>query len=434
MQNLTQKIKSLFQFFIVFFMVTISMVPMSLVTVNASLQDDLIAVQKKLQDIRNQKNTIQSNIDNEKNVANQYDAEISRLKLQIDLLDTQVQEKELIIQELNLQIGILTQNIAYTESEINKAEDTILQLEIETDKRMVDLYINEKTFSQLNMFFSSQNTDFIKYSVYQNSFQQETNLMVSELNAQRTSLMKKKAELEANKIQVVASQTLLNEEKLALTTSQSEYDQKRNLFVQKRNASLHTINQYSNYYKYMSSEEKKAEEEQEAIMRVIMARTEAGNGVFVKAGTFLGAEGSTGNSTGQHLHFAVMVGSNIWTDTRNPCDYLPYNAYPGNGDDNCDHKGNGSLSVPIVPQGRLTSGYQPWYRPSHKGIDIASGVANANVVAAHDGYVYYGYEAGGWGKFAKVCADRYCSTGMRTVYAHMRCNAEPKGAWMSCNN
>jgi murein DD-endopeptidase MepM/ murein hydrolase activator NlpD len=410
------------------------MFPLSAVTVNASLQDDLIAVQKKLQEIRSQKTTIQNDINTEKNLTNQYDAEILKLKQQIDLLDAQVKEKELVIQELNLQISLLSQNISYTETEINKAETNISDLEVETDKRMVDLYISEKTFSQLNVFFSNQNTDFIKYSVYQTSFQEETNQMVDELNIQRNSLLKKKKELEENKLQVVASQAQITEEKLALTTSQSQFDQKKSQFVQKRNASLKTINQYSNYYKYMSDQEKKSEEQQEAIMRVIMARTEAGNGVFVKAGTFIGAEGSTGNSTGQHLHFAVMVGSNIWTDTRNPCDYLPYNAYPGNGDDNCDHKGNATLSIPIVPQGRLTSGYQPWYRPSHKGLDVSSGVANANIVAAHDGYVYYGYEAGGWGRFAKVCADRYCSSGIRTVYAHMRCNAEPKGAWMSCNN
>ena len=433
MQNFINKIKQYIRTFLILLVVMVTVMPGYITTVNATLQDDLNNVQKQLETIRKQKTDIQNNINNEKNVASSYDAQINSLQQQADLLDSQIQEKELVIQELNLQITLLAQSISATGDEINKAEENINQLQVETDKRMVDIYINEKTFSQLNVFFSSQNADLIKYNAYQNSMQDDTNSIVADLNTQKDALLKKKEELENNKLQVVASQAQLTEEKLALTTSQSEFDQKKNLIVQKRKASLNTINQYSSYYKYMTDQEKNAEQQQEAIMLVIMARTEAGNGVFVKKGTFIGMEGTTGNSTGQHLHFAVMVGSNIWTDTRNPCDYLPYNAYPGNGDDNCDHKGNGTLGIPLVPQGHLTSGYMPWYRPSHKGLDVSSGVYNANVVAAHDGYVYYGYEAGGWGRFAKVCVDKYCSTGIRTVYAHMRCNAEPKGAWMSCN-
>lgn len=419
---------------IVILLITISFISSYTIVVNATLQDDLLAVQKRLEEIRNQKTSIQNDINNQKNISNQYDAEISKLKLQIDLLDAQIQEKELVIQELNLQIDLLNQSIKTTEDEILTAETSIKTLEDETDQRMVDIYINEKTASQLNLFFSSQGTDFIKYSVYQNSVQQETNNMVTELNAQREDLLAKKTVLEDSRLKVIASQTQLSEEKLTLTTSQSEYDQKRALFIQKRNAALNMANQYSTYYKNMTDQEKQAEAEQEAILRVIMARTEAGNGVYVKTGTFVGAMGSTGNSTGPHLHFAVMVGSNIWTDTRNPCDYLPYNIYPGNGDDNCDHKGNGSMGIPLVPTGHLTSGYKPWYRPSHLGLDISTGNnTTTNVVSAHDGYVYYGYDAGGWGIYAKVCADRYCSSGIRTVYAHMRCNAEPKTSWMSCN-
>jgi peptidoglycan hydrolase CwlO-like protein len=433
MKNIAQKIIKLSLKAFVILITTLTVIPFYLVNINATLQDDLIAIQKRLQDIRNQKTAIQNDINNQKNISSQYDAEISKLKLQIDLLDAQVQEKNLVIQELDLQINLLNQNILIIESEISTSENTITTLEEETDDRMVDLYINEKTESQLNVFFSAQGTDFIKYSVYQNSVQQETNAMVTELNSKKADLLKKKTELEDSRLLVVASQTQISEEKLALTKSQSEYDQKRALFIQKRNAALKTANQYSAYYKNMTDQEKRAEEEQEAILRVIMARTEAGSGVYVRKGTFIGAEGTTGYSTGKHLHFGVMVGGNIWTDTRNPCDYLPYNIYPGNGDDNCDHKGNGSMGAPMVPTGRLTSGYKPWYRPSHLGIDIASGAANANIVAAHDGYVYYGYDSGGWGIYAKVCATRYCSSGIRTIYAHMKCNAEPSTSWMSCN-
>ena len=252
------KLKSgLFKGFIGFF-ITILVIPFYLITVNATLQDDLVAVQKRLQEIRNQKSTIQNNINNEKATSSQYSAQIAALKNQTDLLDAQVQEKELVIQELDIQINLLTENIKLTEEEISKAESNINQLENETDKRMVDIYINEKTSTQMNVFFSAQNTDFIKYSVYQNSVQQETNNLVADLNSQKTAFEAKKKELEENRIQIVESQTQLNEEKLTLVKSQSEYEQKKAQFIRLRNAALNKVNEYSSYYKYMSSEEKKS--------------------------------------------------------------------------------------------------------------------------------------------------------------------------------
>ena len=428
--NLASLKQKLFNIFLVIVFV-IAIVPVYVTPVNAGLTEDLVAVQKRLQEIRNQKAAIQNNINNQKVISNQYDAEIDKLKLQIDLLDAQVLEKGLVIQELDLQINLLTQNIKITEEEISKAESNITTLEEETDQRMVDLYINEKTDSQLNVFLSAESTDFIKYSVYQQSVQQETNDMVAELNVKKQELLLKKTDLENSRLQIVANQTQLNAEKLALVTTQSEYDQKRALFTQKRNAALSMVNQYSTYYKNMSAEEKRAEEQQEAIMRVIMASTEAGNGVFVKAGTFIGIEGTTGNSTGVHLDFRVFVNGSY----RNPCDYLPYNIYPGNGDDNCDHKGSGQLIAPLSPAGRLTSGYTPWYRPGHYAIDISSGTGHGNVIATHDGYVYYYDNQGsGWGIHAKVCSTRNCSTGLTTGYNHLACTAEPKGtSARSCN-
>lgn len=406
----------------------------SSVPVQATLSDELAEVQRKIEELRNQKINIQNQMNIDKNTADQYSAEIFQLKGQIDILANLIQEKELVIQALNLQISILTNNIDKTTNDIATAKEIIAELEDETDQRMIDIYMSEKTFSQLDMFFNTSGTDIIKYSVYQDSFQDETNKMIGALNQKKEELLLQKAQLEKDKIQLVGDQLKLDEEKLALTKSQSQLDQQRSDFVRKRNAALQKVRNYSSLYASMTSEEKRAEEQKEAILRLIMARTEAGNGVFVKAGTFIGIEGSTGYSFGVHLHFGVMVGGNLYSDTRNPCEYLPYNVYPGNGDDNCDHKGSGAFIVPLSPAGRLTSGYKPWYRPSHLGIDITSATGGGNVLAAHDGYVYYGYENGGWGNFAKVCEVRNCSSGIRTIYAHMRCTAAVKGASGSCGN
>jgi len=228
-----------------------------ILTVNATLQDDLAAVQQKLKDIKNQKNTIQQSLNKDKSLQNQYSVEIMNLKNQIDLLDTEIKEKDLIIQELNLQIQILTQTIETTTNEISTAKDEIVKLEDETDKRLVDIYISEKTFSQLDMFLNEQGGDIIKLSVYQKSFQMETNKLLDELNQKKIDLEKKQKQLETDKAQIILDQTTLETEKVALTKKQTELDGQRAVFYKKRNELTASIQQNSDLINIYSQEEQK---------------------------------------------------------------------------------------------------------------------------------------------------------------------------------
>lgn len=46
-------------------------------------------------------------------------------------------------------------------------------------------------------------------------------------------------------------------------------------------------------------------------------------GQYVSQGQQIMQVGSTGKSTGPHLHFEIRIGSGTWNERVNPLDYLP---------------------------------------------------------------------------------------------------------------
>lgn len=385
-----------------------------ILTVNATLQDDLAAVQQKLKDIKNQKNTIQQSLNKDKSLQNQYSVEIMNLKNQIDLLDTEIKEKDLIIQELNLQIQILTQTIETTTNEISTAKDEIVKLEDETDKRLVDIYISEKTFSQLDMFLNEQGGDIIKLSVYQKSFQMETNKLLDELNQKKIDLEKKQKQLETDKAQIILDQTTLETEKVALTKKQAELDGQRAVFYKKRNELTASIQQNNDLINIYSQEEQKTLALQNKIEQELFNNVaNLGNGTYVVKGTIIGRQGYSGyvipkGPSGAHLHFATKVnGSSV-----NPCSLLPTGTFS-----NCG--GSGQISWPLRSPFYYTSSYGWRWGKWHDAIDIASSTTHAYIYAAHDGWLYKGGNFSG-GFWRKICETKdNCSKGVYTFYLHL---------------
>lgn len=403
-------IKNLFIAFLLFTLTAFSF-PLN---INATLQDDLTAVQKKLAEIRNEKNNIQSKLNTDKSLQNQYSQEIFKLQSQIDLLDNEIQEKELIIQELNLQIEILGKDIEATTQETLIAKKDIKKLEDETDQRIVDIYIDEKTFSQLDMFFSSQGTDIIKYSVYQNSFQIETNNMLEALNNKKQELEAKQVKLEKDKAQVIMDQTTLETEKIALTQKQSELDAQRAVFYKKRNEVTSSIQQNSELISIFSEEEQKTLAMQNKIEQELFNNIKnLGSGTYVIKGTIIGRQGYSGyvipsGPAGAHLHFATKVnGASV-----NPCSLVPSGTFTTCG-------GSGTIAWPLRSPFYYTSAYGWRWGKWHDAIDIASSTTHAYIYAAHDGWMYKGgsFSSGYWRKVCETKDD--CSKGIYTFYLHL---------------
>lgn len=395
---------------------------MNIMPAFATPAEDLVAIQRKLAEIRAQKAAIQNNIANQNNQANAYLREINTLKNKIDLLDTQISEKQLIIDELNLQIQIMGDEIVKTEQEIAVAQGEVLGLQIETDNRMIDIYISQKTNSSMNYVFSNGKKDIVKMSVYQSSIQDETNSMLYELNSKKIQLAEDEITLEQNKQSVEQDKALIEAEKQAIENSKLELDQQRAVYSNKRSQSLAAIGSEQAYLNSVTLEEQKAAALQTQLEQIVFNSVgSVPNGTYVTAGTIIGYQGCTGYCTGPHLHFAVRVNGGYV----NPCSMLPSGTISG-----CGVSG-GSLIWPQTTPFIITSGYGPRWGSFHYGIDIASNWSqSAPIKAAHSGWLFRGFERcdtsnwmckNGGANYVIICENQSnCRSGVQTLYWHLR--------------
>lgn len=398
--------------------------------IGKSLEDELKEIQEKRKEIERQKAEIQSRKNNLQNEINANEDSVEALGQQIAELNNQIKDKELLIQELTIQIEILIQQIDKLNKEITNTQKAIKDLEEETDARMIDMYLKQKENSSASsMIFSAEGpSSLVKIDTYQQALQDETNKKLETLEQARVNLEKDKEDLENKKVEVDRNKTLLSEERIALDTKKTLIDKQRQAFFARISSAQNTIIRDRELEAVLSEQDKELRNKQDAIQAAMLKRSEIASGLPIKKGTMLGIEGATGYAYGAHVHFGLSVNGTI----QNPCKYLPSGAYGSCG-------GNGTIGIPLSG-GVFTSGFRTSDRPSHNAIDVSTG-GGGTVVAAHDGYVYFFFEPcpgwapvcnGGGAIVAKVCEVDKCTSGITTVYYHLRCTSEPASSPRSC--
>jgi hypothetical protein len=323
---------------------------------------------------------------------------------------------ELKIKELVVGIDTLSGEITRKQEAIEEKLSKIDVLEEVSLDRITEGYMDYRTRrkNKIDIVAPADINSYFKDSQYRQRLQNITTKAMVELIDLKQELQRDQVILEEEAIAVKRDKAIVDENKTQLDKKQKELEGEIDKYYSAIYATQGSIAGVRSELDSVSDAEARTQGEAERIRQQIFnSFNSLPSGTFVVKGTMIGRQGSTGRSTGPHVHFITY-----WNGAqKNPCGYVPSGRFG-----NCG--GNGMLPYPLQGTFYFTSGYgnrcisSLGYCSFHNGIDIAHGTWNAPVFATHDGYLSKGVDQFG-GLYIIICQDRNnCNNGWKTGYWH----------------
>jgi predicted nucleic acid-binding Zn-ribbon protein len=388
--------------------------------VGGSLEEELQRLQEQIATIQSEKNKLQSDIDANNYLIAGYDSQLSALYGEALIYQKDIDELNLQIKEIELNIQVLDQSIAETQSRIEASEKRVSELEVESNKRIKNSYINYRLYGSsdnpTSMGLMGSINSYFKDSQYKEFIQSDTNNLMMELLTLKAELEQDRTDLERKLLEVKQDKELVAIKSEDLKKKKEAVDAKKAIFQQEAAALRNQNAQTQNSMAAFSQEEIQLNAQAELVRQELFnSYNPTVPGEYVLAGRIIGRQGCTGLCTGAHLHFSVQMNGQ-WQD---PCAYLPGGFAPGCG-------GSGAVQAPLYGTYYYTSSFGSrcfWWDGSnycdyHTGADFAGSPWNTAIYATHNGYAYKGVDPYG-ALYVIICENTNCNSGLKSGYWHL---------------